>query len=91
MRSFQSAARFATELGSALRGVARRVEWRAQLRFDAEGMRVQAGRNLRLEAFGIPVPRLPVGLSVDPEVRLEADLYFRRRPAGSGHNESLDL
>lgn len=63
-----------------IRDVTRRVEWAATARFEPAAMVVEARLAFTFEDFGITKPRVAIVLSVDDEIRLEADLVFGREP-----------
>ena len=58
--------------------VTRRVSWDATASFDGPRVAVQARTAFRFGDFGLRVPRVSVVLSVEDEIKLEADLVLRR-------------
>ncbi len=58
--------------------VTRRVSWDATATFDGPRVAVRARTAFRFGDFGLRVPRVSVVLSVEDEIKLEADLVLRR-------------
>jgi polyisoprenoid-binding protein YceI len=56
----------------------RRVTWDATATFDGPRISVRARTAFRFGDFGLRVPRVSVVLSVDDDIKLEADLVLRR-------------
>lgn len=61
-----------------IRDVTRRVAWAAAAAFAGPTVTVRARTAFRFGEFGLRIPRVAVVLSVDDEIRLEADLTLRR-------------
>jgi polyisoprenoid-binding protein YceI len=61
-----------------VRGVTRRVIWNAMADFRGQDIQVQATTAFRFEEFDLTIPRVASVLSVDNNIRLEADLLLRR-------------
>jgi polyisoprenoid-binding protein YceI len=61
-----------------LRDVTRRVTWETTATFNSEGVNLQARTAFRFREFGLSIPRVAVVLSVEDNIRLEADLVLRR-------------
>ena len=58
--------------------VTRRVSWSATASFEGPRVAVRARTAFRFGDFGLRVPRVSVVLSVDDDIKLEADLVLRR-------------
>jgi polyisoprenoid-binding protein YceI len=58
--------------------VTRRVTWDATATFEGARVSVRARTALRFGEFGLRIPRVSVVLSVEDDIRLEADLVLRR-------------
>ena len=58
--------------------VTRRVTWEATASFDGPRVAIRARTAFRFGDFGLPVPRVSVVLSVEDDIKLEADLVLRR-------------
>ena len=58
--------------------VTRRVSWSATASFEGPRVTVRARTAFRFGDFGLRVPRVSVVLSVDDDIKLEADLVLRR-------------
>ena len=58
--------------------VTRRVSWDATASFDGPRVAVRARTAFRFGDFGLRVPRVSVVLSVEDDIKLEADLVLRR-------------
>jgi polyisoprenoid-binding protein YceI len=58
--------------------VTRRVGWSATASFEGPRVAVRARTAFRFGDFGLRVPRVSVVLSVDDDIKLEADLVLRR-------------
>ena len=58
--------------------VTRQVTWEATASFDGPRVTVRARTAFRFGDFGLPVPRVSVVLSVEDDIKLEADLVLRR-------------
>jgi polyisoprenoid-binding protein YceI len=56
----------------------RRVTWDATASFDGARVTVRARTAFRFGDFGLRVPRVSVVLSVEDDIKLEADLVLRR-------------
>lgn len=56
----------------------RRVTWDATASFDGPRVSVRARTAFRFGDFGLEVPRVAVVLSVEDDIKLEADLVLRR-------------
>ena len=63
-----------------IREATRRVVWQATATFDGPSVTVRAKTAFRFGDFGLRVPRVSVVLSVEDDIRLEADLTLRRGP-----------
>lgn len=61
-----------------VREVTRRVSWNATASFDGPRVAVRARTAFRFGDFGLRVPRVSVVLSVEDDIKLEADLVLRR-------------
>jgi polyisoprenoid-binding protein YceI len=61
-----------------VREVTRRVSWNATASFDGPRVTVRARTTFRFGDFGLRVPRVSVVLSVEDDIKLEADLVLRR-------------
>lgn len=61
-----------------IRNVTRPVEWSGTAYFTPEAMRVEAATRIAFDQFELSKPRVGFLLSVDDEIRLEADITFRR-------------
>ncbi|MBO8142221.1 MAG: YceI family protein [Firmicutes bacterium] len=57
-----------------IRDVTRRVEWTGTARFEPGGMRIEAGTAFTFADFKLDQPRVPILLSVDDMIRLEANV-----------------
>ena len=62
-----------------IRGVTQPVEWIGTAVFQPGGMNVEAQTVLTFEQFEIAKPRVALVLSVEDEIRLEADILFAKR------------
>ena len=58
--------------------VTRRVSWSATASFDGPRVTVRARTAFRFGDFGLRIPRVSVVLSVEDDIKLEADLVLRR-------------
>ena len=58
--------------------VTRRVSWSATATFEGPRVAVRARTAFRFGDFGLRVPRVSVVLSVEDDIKLEADLVLRR-------------
>jgi polyisoprenoid-binding protein YceI len=56
----------------------RRVTWEARASFDGPRVSLRARTAFRFGDFGLRVPRVSVVLSVEDDIKLEADLVLRR-------------
>jgi polyisoprenoid-binding protein YceI len=56
----------------------RRVAWEATASFDGPRVSVRARTAFRFGDFGLRIPRVSVVLSVEDDIKLEADLVLRR-------------
>jgi polyisoprenoid-binding protein YceI len=56
----------------------RRVTWEATASFDGQRVSLRARTAFRFGDFGLGVPRVSVVLSVEDDIKLEADLVLRR-------------
>jgi polyisoprenoid-binding protein YceI len=61
-----------------IRETTRRTAWQATATFDGPSATVRAKTAFRFGDFGLRVPRVSVVLSVEDDIRLEADLVLRR-------------
>ena len=61
-----------------VRDVTRRVTWEGTATFDGPRVTVRARTAFRFGDFGLRVPRVSVVLSVEDDIKLEADLSLRR-------------
>jgi polyisoprenoid-binding protein YceI len=61
-----------------IRDVVRRVTWTTTGSFDGPRVSVRARTAFRFGEFGLRVPRVSVVLSVEDDIKLEADLVLRR-------------
>ncbi|MBO8141724.1 MAG: YceI family protein [Firmicutes bacterium] len=61
-----------------IRDVTREVEWTGQAAFDGETMRITAATSVTFDDFNLSQPRVPIVLSVDEVIRLEADIVLQR-------------
>lgn len=61
-----------------VKDVTRRVTWEATASFDGARITVRARTAFRFGDFGLRVPRVAVVLSVEDDIKLEADLSLRR-------------
>ena len=61
-----------------IKDVVRRVTWTATGSFDGPRVSIQARTAFRFGDFGLRVPRVSVVLSVEDDIKLEADLVLRR-------------
>jgi polyisoprenoid-binding protein YceI len=61
-----------------VREVTRRITWQATAAFTGPSLSVRARTAFRFADFNLPIPRLARLLSVDDNIRLEADLVLRR-------------
>jgi polyisoprenoid-binding protein YceI len=59
--------------------VSRRVSWSATASFEGPRVAVRARTAFRFGDFDLRIPRVSVVLSVDDDIKLEADLVLRRR------------
>ena len=56
----------------------RQVTWEATATFEGPRVRIRARTAFRFGDFGLRVPRVSVVLSVEDDIKLEADLVLRR-------------
>jgi polyisoprenoid-binding protein YceI len=56
----------------------RRVAWEATASFDGPRVSIRARTAFRFGDFGLRIPRVSVVLSVEDDIKLEADLVLRR-------------
>lgn len=61
-----------------VRDATRRVTWDAAATFDGPKVTIRARTAFRFGDFGLRVPRVSVVLSVEDDIKLEADLVLRR-------------
>ena len=61
-----------------VKDVTRRVGWSATASFEGPRAAVRARTAFRFGDFGLRIPRVSVVLSVDDDIKLEADLVLRR-------------
>jgi polyisoprenoid-binding protein YceI len=61
-----------------VRDVTRRVTWEATATFNGPDVNVQAKTAFRFADFGLTIPRVSSVLSVEDNIRLEADFLLRR-------------
>jgi polyisoprenoid-binding protein YceI len=61
-----------------IRAATRRIVWQAVATFDGPSVTVRAKTAFRFGDFGLRIPRVSVVLSVEDDIRLEADLTLRR-------------
>lgn len=61
-----------------IRDVTRRVEWTGTAHFRPDGMRVEANTTVTFAQFLLEKPRVGMILSLADEIRLEAEIDFRR-------------
>ena len=61
-----------------VKDVTRRVTWEATASFDGPRVTLRARTAFRFGDFGLRVPRVSVVLSVEDDIKLEADLVLRR-------------
>lgn len=61
-----------------IRDVTRRVEWSGTASFEPGAMRISAGTQFTFAEFSLQQPRVPLVLSVEDLIRLEADIRFLR-------------
>jgi polyisoprenoid-binding protein YceI len=61
-----------------VREATRRITWQATAAFDGPAANVRARTAFRFADFNLPIPRLARLLSVDDNIRLEADLVLRK-------------
>ncbi len=61
-----------------VKDVTRRVGWSATASFEGPRVTVRARTAFRFGEFGLRIPRVSVVLSVDDDIKLEADLVLRR-------------
>jgi polyisoprenoid-binding protein YceI len=61
-----------------VKDVTRRVTWEATASFDGSRVTIRARTAFRFGDFGLPIPRVSVVLSVEDDIKLEADLSLRR-------------
>jgi polyisoprenoid-binding protein YceI len=61
-----------------VKDVTRRVTWEGTATFDGPRVTVRARTAFRFGDFGLRVPRVSVVLSVEDDIKLEADLALRR-------------
>jgi len=66
-----------------VRDVTRPIAWEAVASFDGQEVSLRARTAFRFGELGLRIPRVSVVLSVEDNIRLEADLLLRRRP-GTG-------
>lgn len=62
-----------------VRDVTHRTTWEATATFNGDEASVRAKTAFRFGDFGLRIPRVSVVLSVEDNIRLEADLLLRRR------------
>jgi polyisoprenoid-binding protein YceI len=62
-----------------VRDVTRPLRWQATATFNGQEVSVQASTAFRFADFGLSIPRVASVLSVEDNIRLEADLLLRRR------------
>jgi polyisoprenoid-binding protein YceI len=60
-----------------VREATRRLTWEASATFGGEDVGIRARTAFRFPDFGLPIPRVSVVLSVEDNIRLEADLLLR--------------
>jgi polyisoprenoid-binding protein YceI len=61
-----------------VRDVTRPVTWKASATFGDRDLAIRASTAFRFGDFGLRIPRVSVVLSVEDDIRLEADLALRR-------------
>ena len=61
-----------------VRDVTRRVTWEATATFNGPDANVQAKTAFRFADFGLTIPRVSSVLSVEDNIRLEADFLLRQ-------------
>jgi polyisoprenoid-binding protein YceI len=61
-----------------VRDATRRTTWSASATFSGDDVSVRAAAAFRFEDVGLRIPRVAVVLSVEDEIRLEANLLLRR-------------
>ena len=61
-----------------VKDVTRRVTWEGTATFDGPRVTIRARTAFRFGDFGLRVPRVSVVLSVEDDIKLEADLALRR-------------
>jgi len=61
-----------------IRNVTRRITWQAMATFNGQEVSVRARTAFRFAEFGLVVPRVSIVLSVEDNLRLEADLLLQR-------------
>jgi len=61
-----------------MKDATRRVTWAATASFDGQQVMVQARTAFHFGDFGLQQPRVRVLLSVEDDIKLEADLTLRR-------------
>ncbi len=61
-----------------VKDVTRRVTWDATASFDGPRVTIRARTAFRFGDFGLRIPRVSVVLSVEDDIKLEADLSLRR-------------
>jgi len=64
-----------------LKAATRRVAWAATASFDGPRVSIRARTAFRFGDFGLPIPRVRVVLSVEDDIKLEADLVLLRQGA----------
>jgi len=60
-----------------IRDVTQRVEWTGTASFEPGAMRIQARTQFTFAQFNLQQPRVPLVLSVEDVIRLEADIRFQ--------------
>ena len=60
-----------------IRDVTRRVEWTGTATFEPGAMRIEATTQFTFADFSLQQPRVPLVLSVEDVIRLEADVRFQ--------------
>jgi polyisoprenoid-binding protein YceI len=61
-----------------VRDATRRTTWSATATFSGDDVSVRAATTFRFEDVGLRIPRVAVVLSVEDQIRLEADVVLRR-------------
>ena len=61
-----------------VKDVTRRVTWEGTATFDGPRATIRARTAFRFGDFGLRVPRVSVVLSVEDDIKLEADLSLQR-------------